>query len=69
MSFESWIGYVATVLLLMSTPGPSHLLMLSNSLASGFRASTATAAGDLTAKRAPDARRGPRVVRRAHDDS
>jgi len=33
----------------MSTPGPSHLLMLSNSLSNGFRRSTATAAGDLSA--------------------
>ena len=33
----------------MATPGPSHLLMLSNSLASGFKRSTATAAGDLSA--------------------
>lgn len=49
MSFETWIIYVTTVLLLMSTPGPSHLLMLSNSMAHGFKPSLFTAAGDLTA--------------------
>ncbi|MEM7045069.1 MAG: LysE family translocator [Pseudomonadota bacterium] len=41
--------YIATVLALMSTPGPSQLLMLSNSGAHGFRRSLATAAGDLSA--------------------
>ncbi|WP_068115906.1 LysE family translocator [Tropicimonas marinistellae] len=49
MTFEVWLVYVATVLALMSTPGPSQLLMLSNSAAHGFRRSLATAAGDLTA--------------------
>jgi threonine/homoserine/homoserine lactone efflux protein len=33
----------------MITPGPSHLLMLSNSMSNGFRKSTATAFGDLSA--------------------
>ncbi len=33
----------------MSTPGPSHLLMLSVSMSNGFNKSLATAAGDLTA--------------------
>jgi len=49
MQFEIWTIYVATVLALMSTPGPSHLLMLSNSMSHGFRRSLATAAGDLSA--------------------
>ena len=49
MSMEVWVVYVVTVLVFMSTPGPSHLLMLSNSLSNGFRKSTATAAGDLSA--------------------
>ncbi|MEM7283341.1 MAG: LysE family translocator [Pseudomonadota bacterium] len=49
MSVEIWIAYVTTVCILMSTPGPSHLLMLSNSLSSGFPRSMATAAGDLSA--------------------
>lgn len=49
MTFEIWTIYVGTVLALMSTPGPSHLLMLSNSGAHGFRRSLATAAGDLSA--------------------
>lgn len=49
MTFESWMIYVATVLALMSTPGPSQLLMLSNSATHGFRRSLSTAAGDLTA--------------------
>ncbi len=49
MPLETWIVYVAAVLVLMSTPGPSQLLMLSNSVANGFRRSLATACGDLTA--------------------
>lgn len=49
MSIETWLTYVATVFLLMCTPGPSQLLMLSNSMAHGWRRSLATAAGDLTA--------------------
>ena len=49
MAAETWLAYVALVLILMSTPGPSHLLMLSSSLSNGFWRSTATAAGDLTA--------------------
>ena len=49
MTFEIWLTYILAVLILMSTPGPSQLLMLSNSLGSGFRRSIATAAGDLSA--------------------
>jgi threonine/homoserine/homoserine lactone efflux protein len=49
MPIETWIAYVAAVMLLMSTPGPSQLLMISNSVANGFRRALATAAGDLTA--------------------
>ena len=49
MSVEIWLAYVTTVLILMSTPGPSHLLMMSNSLGNGFRRALATAAGDLSA--------------------
>ena len=49
MPWDAWIAYLLTVLVLMSTPGPSHLLMLSNSMAHGFGRSLATAAGDLFA--------------------
>ncbi len=49
MSIEIWLVYLATVFAFMSTPGPSHLLMLSNSLSNGFVRSTATAVGDLSA--------------------
>ncbi len=49
MTIETWLLYVAAVAAMMSTPGPSQLLMLSNSLAHGFQRSLATAAGDLTA--------------------
>ena len=49
MSTELWLAYVTTVLILISTPGPSHLLMLSNSLGNGFNRSLATAGGDLSA--------------------
>jgi threonine/homoserine/homoserine lactone efflux protein len=49
MSLEIWVLYVLTVLALMSTPGPSQLLMLSNCGTHGFRRGSATAVGDLTA--------------------
>jgi len=49
MTLETWMIYVATVLALMSTPGPSQLLILTNSIAHRFRQSLATSAGDLTA--------------------
>ncbi len=49
MTIEIWIAYVTTLLIFMSTPGPSHMLMLSNSMTSGFRKSIATLVGDLTA--------------------
>ncbi len=49
MPWETWTLYVATVLVLMSTPGPSQLLMLSNSVANGFPRALFTAWGDLTA--------------------
>ncbi len=49
MTLEIWYLYVATVLALMSTPGPSQLLMLSNSGTHGFHRALSTAAGDLTA--------------------
>lgn len=49
VNITTWTLYVGTVLILMSTPGPSHLLMLSVSMSNGFRRSLATASGDLTA--------------------
>ncbi len=49
MTIDTWTLYVLTVLALMSTPGPSQLLMLSNSGAHGFRRALSTAAGDLSA--------------------
>lgn len=49
MTFQIWLAYISAVLILMITPGPSQLLMLSNSLGSGFKRSIATVAGDLTA--------------------
>jgi len=49
MSLDLWLLYVGTVLVFMSTPGPSHILMLSNSVTNGFGRATATAAGDLSA--------------------
>ena len=49
MTWQIWTAYAGTVLILMSTPGPSQLLMLSNSATHGFPRSIATAAGDLTA--------------------
>ncbi len=49
MPLDTWKLYTLTVLVFMITPGPSHLLMLSNSASHGFKRSLATAAGDLTA--------------------
>lgn len=49
MTLEIWLVYVATVLALMSTSGPSQLLMLSNSGTHGFSKGLFTAGGDLTA--------------------
>ena len=49
MPLEIWTAYILTVLVMMSTPGPSHMLMLSNSASNGFKRSLATGAGDLTA--------------------
>lgn len=48
MPIETWTLYVLTVLALMSTPGPSQLLMLTNSGVHGFKRSLTTAAGDLS---------------------
>ncbi len=49
MTLPIWITYVLAVLLLMSSPGPSQLLMMSNSMANGFRRAIFTAIGDLNA--------------------
>lgn len=49
MTIETWTLYVGTVLIFMSTPGPSHLLIVSVSMTNGFHRSLATAAGDLSA--------------------
>ena len=49
MTVDVWLLYVGTILLFMSTPGPSHLLMISVSMGNGFKRSLATAAGDLSA--------------------
>ena len=49
MTVTIWSLFIAAVLLMMSTPGPSHLLMLSTSASNGFTRSLATAAGDLSA--------------------
>ena len=37
MSLEFFIAFLSTVLVFMITPGPSHLLMLSNSIQNGFK--------------------------------
>ncbi|MFN0265308.1 LysE family translocator [Tepidamorphus sp. 3E244] len=49
MSLESWLSYVAVLLVFMATPGPSHLLMLANSVTNGAARAMATAGGDLSA--------------------
>lgn len=47
--WENWIAFVAAILTVMITPGPSQLLMLSNCANHGLKKSLATAAGDLSA--------------------
>ena len=49
MPVETWLLFAGTVILFMATPGPSHLLMFGNSLASGFGRAWPTGAGDLSA--------------------
>ncbi len=49
MGIERWVEYTTYVFLFMVTPGPSHLLMISNSIGSGFNRAYACAVGDLSA--------------------
>lgn len=49
MTQDLIFAYITAVFILLVSPGPSHLLMLSNSLSCGFSRSWATAVGDLTA--------------------
>lgn len=49
MNIEIWLLYFGALIAIMSTPGPSHILMLSNSLSNGFSKAKYTAFGDLTA--------------------
>jgi len=49
MDIQTWLLYLATILIFMISPGPSHLLMISVGMSNGFQKSLATAAGDLTA--------------------
>ncbi|MEM6462955.1 MAG: LysE family transporter [Pseudomonadota bacterium] len=49
MSLSVWIIYLVTVIAVMSIPGPSQLLMLTNSSSHGIRRALSTAAGDICA--------------------
>ena len=50
MTLEVYLAYLATVGVFFATPpGPSQLLMISNSMRFGARASVATVVGDLSA--------------------
>ena len=50
MTLETYLAYLATVgIFFAQPPGPSQVLMISNSLRHGLRPSLATAAGDLSA--------------------
>lgn len=50
MSYHIYLAYLATVGVFFATPpGPSQILMISNSLRHGVKRSMATAAGDLSA--------------------
>jgi threonine/homoserine/homoserine lactone efflux protein len=50
MTLETYIAYLAVVaVFFMTPPGPSQVLMISNSLRHGWKRSIATICGDLTA--------------------
>lgn len=49
MEFTLWISFVATVIILAITPGPSVLLATANSMKYGVRHTLGTILGDLTA--------------------
>ncbi len=49
MSFELWLSFVGTVVILAITPGPSVLLASANSLNYGVRKTFGTILGDLSA--------------------
>ncbi|MGP1397979.1 MAG: LysE family translocator [Inquilinaceae bacterium] len=50
MTFDLYLAYLATVGVFFATPpGPSQILIISNSLRHGLRSSLATVAGDLSA--------------------
>ncbi|GMG82314.1 homoserine/homoserine lactone efflux protein [Paralimibaculum aggregatum] len=50
MTLETYLAYLGVIAVFFgSPPGPSHLLMIANSLAHGVRPSLATMAGDLSA--------------------
>lgn len=50
MTLDIYLAYLAVVAIFFATPpGPSQVLMISNSLRHGWKRSTATIAGDLTA--------------------
>lgn len=49
MSLNVWMMYLVTVIAVMSIPGPSQLLMLTNSSAHGVGRALSTALGDITA--------------------
>ena len=49
MSLNLWAAYTSFLIVYMSVPGPSHLLMASNAIGSGFTRALACAAGDLSA--------------------
>jgi homoserine/homoserine lactone efflux protein len=49
VAFDTWLLYLGTIIIFMSAPGPSHLLMISVGMSNAFPRSLATASGDLSA--------------------
>lgn len=49
MSFTIWLSFVGVAIMFMLSPGPSHLLMATNTLSNGLSKGIATASGDLSA--------------------
>ena len=49
MELDNWISFVLTTLIITLTPGPSVLLVTSNSLNYGSKKTLSTILGDLTA--------------------
>lgn len=49
MSFVLWASFAATAFVIIVVPGPSQMMVISNSMSSGFKRSLVTVSGNLSA--------------------